>query len=266
MSLRRQRLADFVVLALAVFSVALLMYSALFDLTEQQRMTVFWIDLSICVLFFIEFVVSWRESGAGLIYLARNWYDVISMVPAAYPNFVEGTWTRLLWAVVVLARIGRAADLLVGERVTAALTSRATTALVDLIRYPITVAVLDEVATVLRTGRYAENLAIALHENEREIKAMVLQTVKADPVTGRVTWLPFHDRLVDTVTDTTLRVIFATLNDPRTDELIADVLRENIRQLQDEVRKHAYGPGRGAAAWTERDQRPVEQDEQPAQP
>jgi voltage-gated potassium channel len=252
-SLRRRRLTDLLVVALALLSVGLLAYSALADLSYDQQMTIFWIDVGICVLFLIEFVSEWRTAGWGVAFLWRNWYDLISMVPVAHPNFVEGHWTRLLWAVVILARIGRAVDRLVGQRVTAAVTSRVITVLVDVIKYPITVAVLEEVAAVLQAGRYTENLANALHENEQDIKTMVREKVKADPVTGRITWLPFHDRLVDTVSETTLRVIFEVLNDPRTDELIADVLRENILQLRTEVRKHAYGAGRGATTWTDSD-------------
>lgn len=252
-SLRRRRLTDLLVVALAVLSVALLAYSALSDLDDQQQMTVFWIDVGICVLFFVEFVGSWRDAGGGLMFLWRNWYDLISMIPVAHPYFVEGEWTRLLWAVVILARIGRGADRLFGERVTAAVTSRAVNGLVDVIKYPITVAVLEEVAAVLQAGRYTENIAAALHENEQEIKVMVREKVKGDPLTGRITWLPFHDRLVDTVSETTMRVIFEVLNDARTDELVADVLRENILQLRTEVRKREYGSGHGAAAWTVRD-------------
>jgi voltage-gated potassium channel len=249
-SLRRRRLTDLLVVVLAVLSVGLLAYSAIADLSYDQQMTVFWIDVGICVLFLIEFLGSWRDAGWHVSYLWRNWYDVISMIPAAYPTFVEGTWTRLLWGLVILARVGRAADRLFGERVTAAVTSRVVVAVVDTIRFPITVAVLEEVAAVLQAGRYTQNLAAALRENEGEIKAMVRETLKDDPLTGRITWVPFHDRMVDTVSETTMRVIYEVLKDPRTEELISDVLRENILQLRSEIRAHGYGSGRGAAAWT----------------
>jgi voltage-gated potassium channel len=255
-SLRRRRIADLVIVALAVVSVGLLVYSALADLSDQQQWTIFYIDLGICVVFLAEFLASWRIAGWHVSYLWRNWYDVISMIPAAYPTFVEGTWTRLLWGIVILARVGRAADRLFGERVTAAVTSRIVVAVVDTIRFPITVAVLEEVAAVLQAGRYTENLAAALRENEPEIKAMVRETLKDDPLTGRITWVPFHDRLVDTVSETTMRVIYEVLRDPRTEELISDVLRENILQLRSEIRAHGYGSGRGAAAWTAPDSKP----------
>ena len=255
-SLRRRRLGDLLVVVLAVLSVGLLAYSAFGDLSRDEQMTVFWIDVGICALFLVEFIDSWRAAGGGPSFLWRNWYDLISMIPAAYPDFVEGQWTRLLWGVVILARIGRAADRLFGERVTAAVTSRAVTTAVDVIKYPITVAVLEEVAAVLQTGRYTENIARALHENEREITAMVREKVKADPLTGRITWLPFHDRLVDTVSETTLRVVFEVLKDPRTDELIADMLRENLLQLRTAVRERGFGSGANDSEWAERDETP----------
>ena len=252
-SLRRRRIGDLVIAALAVLSVGLLIYSAVADLDGRQQRTVFWIDLGICIVFLSEFLASWRHAGWQVSYLWRNWYDLISMIPAAYPALVDSNWTWALWGIVILARVGRAADRLVGERVTAALTSRIVITVVDTFRFPITVAVLAEVAAVLQAGRYTENLAAALHENEDEIKAMVRETLKDDPLTGRITWMPFHDRVVDTVSETTMRVIYEVLRDPRTEELISDVLRENILQLRSEIRAHGYGSGRGAAAWTEAD-------------
>jgi hypothetical protein len=47
------------------------------------------------------------------------------------------------------------------------------------------------------------------------------------------------------VSETTLRVIFSVLDDPRTDELISDLLRENILQMRTQVHEHAYGDGKG---------------------
>jgi voltage-gated potassium channel len=256
-SLRARRIGDLVIVVLALLSVGLLVYSAVADLNDDQQRTVFWIDLGICIVFLSEFLGSWRLAGWQVSYLWRNWYDLISMIPAAYPPLVDhGTWTWLLWGLVILARVGRAADRLVGERVFAALTRRVVVTLVDTIRFPITVAVLEEVAAVLQAGRYTENLAAALHENEQDIKAMVRETLKDDPLTGRIKWVPFHDQVVDTVSTTTMRVIYEVLNDPRTEELIADVLRENILQLRTEIRAHGYGSGRGAAAWSAPDPAP----------
>lgn len=108
---------------------------------------------------------------------------------------------------------------------------------VDVIKRPITIAVLDEVAEVLRTGHYTRNVASALVENEEEIKAMIAEKIKADPTAGRIGLLPFHDRLINEASETTLRVVLAVLADPRTDELVSDLLRDNITQIRAAVRE-----------------------------
>lgn len=114
------------------------------------------------------------------------------------------------------------------------LSERAVTA----IKRPLTVAVLDEVADVLEAGHYTRNIAAALRENHEQIKRMVAEKVKQDPTAGRIEMVPFHDRLIDEVSETTLRVLLELLADPRTDELFSDLLRDNINQLRDAVREH----------------------------
>ncbi len=117
------------------------------------------------------------------------------------------------------------------------LVNRVSDRVLEQVKRPITIAVLDEVADVLRTGHYTQNLASALRENHEHIKAMVAEKIKGDPSAGRISMVPFHDRLIDEVTETTLRVILEVLMDPRTDEIVADVLRDNINQIRTAVRE-----------------------------
>jgi hypothetical protein len=253
---RRSPLVDWLLIGLAMLSVVLVAYSVLGDLQGQQRMVFFYIDCGICAVFLAEFLWSWHGADWRRHFLIRNWYDVLGMIPVAHPSFLDGGWTGLLWVLVVLARIGRAADRVVGERITAALTQRASVALVGAIRQPLTVAILDDVADVLQSGHYSRNLAAALLENQAELTVMIREKLEQDRLTGRVSLVPFHESLIDTVTETTLRVVFAVLADPRTDELIADVLRENIEQLREQVRAKAYGSGQGPTAFGPRDDIP----------
>jgi hypothetical protein len=116
------------------------------------------------------------------------------------------------------------------------LINRASERVVDVIKRPITIAVLDEVADVLRTGHYTRNVASALQENHEEIKAMISEKIKADPTAGRIGLVPFHDRIINEASETTLRVMLEVLADPRTDELVSDILRDNITQIRAAVR------------------------------
>lgn len=117
------------------------------------------------------------------------------------------------------------------------LINRASGQVIDLIKQPITVAVLDEVADVLRAGHYTRNVASAIRENHDELKAMVAEKIKQDPTAGQIRLMPFHDRLINEVTETTLRVLLEVLADPRMDELVSDVLRDNITQIRQAVRE-----------------------------
>lgn len=117
------------------------------------------------------------------------------------------------------------------------LINRASDSVVEVVKRPLTIAVLDEVASVLQTGHYTRNIASALQENRDEIKQMVSEKIKQDPSAGRINLLPFHDRLIEEVSETTLRVILEVLADPRTDELVSDMLRDNITQIRQAVRE-----------------------------
>jgi hypothetical protein len=66
---------------------------------------------------------------------------------------------------------------------------------------------------------------------------MVSEKIKQDPTTRRIGLLPFHDRIIDEVSETTLRVLLELLVDPRTDELVSDMLSDNISQIRAAVRE-----------------------------
>ncbi len=64
------------------------------------------------------------------------------------------------------------------------LINRASDRVVEVVKRPITIAVLDEVADVLRTGHYTRNIASAIEENREELKQMVAEKIRDDPTAG----------------------------------------------------------------------------------
>lgn len=138
---------------------------------------------------------------------------------------------------IIAALVGRALiQRGVREPFVVRLINRASDSVVNVVKRPITIAVLDEVADVLQTGHYTRNIASALQENRDEIKQMVSEKIKEDPSAGYISHIPFHDRLIEQASETTLRVILEVLADPRTDELVSDMLRDNITQIRQAVR------------------------------
>ncbi len=110
----------------------------------------------------------------------------------------------------------------------------------EVIKRPLTIVVLEEVAAVIQTGRYTRNISDALLENHHELKALVAEKVRADPNARVVKRLPGYDAIVSEVSETTLRVIVEMLSDPRMDELVSDLLRNNIEQIRSAVRDREH--------------------------
>ena len=154
--------------------------------------------------------------------LADTLWIVLGAVALAIVAFVVGRW---------LVRLG------LREPFVVRLINRASDRVVASVKRPITIAVLDEVAAVLETGHYTRNIAAALEENREQIKTMVAEKIRDDPTAGRLYLVPFHDRLIDQMSETTLRVILEILADPRTDELVSDLLRDNVTQIRRAVRE-----------------------------
>lgn len=225
---------DVAMILLAFVSVALLAYAVFGDVDRETQQRIFYTDAGICAVFALEFVWRWRREGWRRNFFWRNWYEIIGMIPLSHPALRA---FRLLRVIVVVARVARLTDRVAGDRLSERIVSRMLAPLVEQIKHPITLAVLDEVSTVLRSGHYTRNIAKALEQNRTQIREMVLEKLKEDRRMGRLSVLPFHDRVVDSATDTTMRVVFEVLEDPRTDELVGDLLRENLLQIRHDVRE-----------------------------
>jgi voltage-gated potassium channel len=230
--IHRVRAIDWAMVLLAIVSVGMLLYVWLADPPVEIQHVLFRIDIGICAVFLVEFLWRWRTTGWGWKFLGRNWFELVGMVPVSHPALRA---FRLIRIIVLVARLGRAVDRTIGDAVTQRLVNRFIGTVIDVLKKPVTVAVLEEVAAVLRTGQYAQNISRALAENQTELREMVLDKIKADPTAGRFKRLPFHDEILGTVTDTTIRVVLEMLADPRADEMISDTLRENLDQIRGAV-------------------------------
>lgn len=228
---------DWAMVALAIVSVGLIVWISFFRVSPTTLTTILIVDAVICAVFAAEFLWRWRQVGWHHKFLLTNWYELLGMIPAFVVTSPIPRAFRMIRIVVALARLARAIDRLYGDRITAAVVGRATETVVDAVKRPITVAVLDEVAEVLKTGHYTQNIAAALRENKPEMDEMILEMVLTDPQTKRVKYIPFHDEIIRLVADTVFRMVFQVLSDPRTDELVSDVLRENIDQMRDSVQR-----------------------------
>jgi voltage-gated potassium channel len=245
-------LLDWVMLVLALLSIGLLGWDMFGAPDARTRDWIRWTDYTLCAVFALEFAWRWRSEGWSARYLRHNWYEVLGMIPVQHPLLRAFRLFRIVRIVVVLARVGRAADRALGDGYTYRLVNRLRNAIVESISGAVTVAVLDEVQAVMSRGHYAQNIARAMQENQQELRAMIAQKLAEDRQAGRLARLPFARELTESVIDTALRVVEEVLKDPRTDELISDMLRENLLQIRASVQaRTGAGPTPGTAILTE---------------
>ena len=237
-ALRQIDWLDWLMLLLALISIGLVGYETWGPASAAERLWIVRGDYLICAIFAAEFLWRWRLAGWGWRHLLRNWYDILGMIPIAHPALRGFRLFRVLRIVILLSRFGMAADRALGDEFTYRLVDRFSKTIVDTISGPVTIAVLEEVAEVLQKGTYTRNIARALDENHRELRAMISDKLRADPRTGRLKRLPFYNDIVASVVDAGLDVVQGVLSDPRTDALVADMLRENITQLREAVARN----------------------------
>ncbi|NGY06086.1 ion transporter [Solimonas terrae] len=232
---RRVALIDWVMLLLALASVVALGYESWGPVTDTQRRLIIAGDFTFCAIFALEFLWRWRGVRWEAAFLKRNWYEILGMIPAAHPAIRAFRLFRVFRIVVMLSRVGAAADRALGEDFTYLFVNRFKNAIVDSISDAVTVAVLDEVADVLGRGTYTRNISRALRENEAHLRSMIFEKLRQDPKAGRLSRLPFYKDISEALVDAGFRIVEEVLSDPRTDELVADILRENIKQLRGAV-------------------------------
>jgi hypothetical protein len=223
------RADDWIMLVLAAGSVGLLGFMVLSPPTRDVGLVIFYADCGICGIFLIEFLWRWRKRRWAKKFLVRNWYELFAMIPVAHPAM---TAHKFVSVVLLLVRIGRAADRAVGEQFTYRLVDKLSEPIVKAIKKPVTIAVLDEVVKVLETGNYPENLAKSLGAHKDELRSIIAEKIAADPQLGKLKRLPFHDEIVRACVDTSFRVLLEVLLDPRIDDFFSAVVRENREQIR----------------------------------
>jgi hypothetical protein len=223
---------DWIMLALAVLSAGLLGYLVISPPAYAVGVWFFYADCTLTVIFLGEFLWRWRKRSWQKKFLARNWYELLAMLPVAHPALLPH---RFFLSVLLLVRLGRAADRALGEQFTYRLVDQFSEPIVRAIKKPITVAVLDEVVKVLETGNYPENLAQSLTENKAELRAIISEKITEDEQLGRLKRVPFHGEIVGAVVDTVFRVVLEVLRDPRIDDFFSSVVRDNREQIRQAV-------------------------------
>jgi len=233
---RKPGFLSWLLAAAAILSVICLAWIWFWDPADPWRARVIGADVAVSGLFLLRWLWQLAAARHRSTFLQGAWWELIAMVPLITPWVGDHTVPLVVIGVARLARAIDKGDDLYGDFITIWLIRHFSAPIVEAIKRPITVAVLDEVIDVIKTGTYAENVKNALDENHAELEAMVLDLIREDQATGKLKYLPFHDDIVKLVSDTVLRIVDGALDDPRTTELISDVIRNSASQLRQAIR------------------------------
>lgn len=257
---------DIVMLVLAVASVAGILYAWIWDPPLEKKTWFVAADAAICAVFAIEFLFRWHKAGWQLKYPLVHWYEVLGMIPLLLANLPIFRAFRFLRIIVIGVRLARVVYRIFGDKVTNEMLDKVTGPIIESVKRPITVLVVDEVIGVLKVSNIPLGLSQALRENQKELQQMVLQKLKNDPTTGRLKRLPFHDQLVATIIDTSMRVMFEVLADPRVDEFVSDVIEENYYQIREAIIEDLDADEIEARYQRDGQMKPKEASQQPSSP
>lgn len=246
------RIIDWLMLVLAFASVVVLSWATFGDVSAEVLRWIIIGDFVVCGIFLIEFLFRWREAGWPLNFPLRRWYEVLGMIPVADPALRGLRLLRVVRVIILLSRLGRAADRALGEEFVYRLVRRFSNIIIGVIKRPITIAVIGEVADVLKKGHYTQNVARALEQNHQTLVETILDQIAADSRTAYLQRLPFYRDIARVSADTSLSVVLQILQDPRTDELVADILRENLDQIREaihqrDIQEPLFGGGHSPA-------------------
>ncbi|MEQ9735782.1 MAG: ion transporter, partial [Algiphilus sp.] len=128
------RAVDWIMLVLAFVSVIVLTWATFGDVSPEILRWIIISDFVVCGIFLIEFLYRWREAGWPLNFPLRRWYEVLGMIPVADPALRGLRLLRVVRVIILLSRLGRAADRALGEEFVYRLVRRFSNIIIGVIK------------------------------------------------------------------------------------------------------------------------------------
>jgi voltage-gated potassium channel len=223
---------DWLMLLLAVLSVAMLVYETWGNPSAEQTRQILLADYIIIGIFAIEFLLRWARNDWKRSFILRNWYEILGMIPVAHPAIRGFRLFRIVRIAVILSRFGRAADRAFGEEFTYRIVGRFKNIIADAVGGAVTMRVMDETMTVMMKGEFMENMADAIEEHGDEMLDIAVEKVSKDPHLGRVRNVPFFDDIVRTSSRVSQRIVIDLLRDDRMEEMMRAIIAKNVEQIK----------------------------------
>jgi uncharacterized protein (UPF0305 family) len=239
--LKRRLWIDFAMLAIAVFSVALLVIDLLWPalIFEQERQT--WLltrlDWGICGIFFAEFVFRLARSDRKGRFVLQNWYDILGMILFSHPALRGFRLLRFIRVVGTLMRLRRGLDRVFGEGYAVQLVRRYKNILVEVVSDAVILRVLSMVKTVVNKGQCRASIQQVIEARRGMITGLVKRNLNSSRTLATLERLPFAQSITSALVEEVTDVVIAIISDQQFEQVIRETIDAIMKSIMDEVAK-----------------------------
>lgn len=240
---------DWTFVALALASVVLLIADEILSRTDalsaDSRKILIQIDLGICVLFFVEFLVRLIRAERRWHFVKSHWYDIIGMIPASHPALRGFRLVRLVRIFVLGSRFVRATNRTFGAMTFEAVVRRFSDILVEIVSDAVILKNLDVLAPGLVRARFAERIGDALAKNRQQVSQLVRRSMAQHATGKRLIRMPGVRNLVDAAETAVVDSIIESLRSNELNFVIQEATQEVLDELKKQVAVREYAQQSG---------------------
>lgn len=234
---------DWTLVGLAVVSIALLVARDVYGgfLPPWADQAIVAADLGILLIFAGEFLYEIRRASNRLVYARNHWYELVGMVPIAHWGFRAFRLVRLLRMYVVK----RFPEEVEPERDWSYALARGIivhyrNVLLEEITDPIILTSLNVLEGPLTRAQHAKALGASIDERRAEIHAIVRSSIQNTKGLKHLAGTRYGERLIHTVTETTLETTVHTLESEELNQVISDSIQSVLDEVRSKVRQKSY--------------------------
>lgn len=239
---QRRNARDIGMLVLGVASLAIVGYDFLYRATlpREQIALLEWVDLGIVGVFAAEFAWRWRQDRWRLGFAARNWFDLLGMVPMMATNIPLFRAFRLLRIGMVASRLLRMWAFVTGQRSAQFVFDRYRAALVEQVTDRVMLSTLAMVEDVAARGGYTKALGDSLARQRGDIVAAVLKGAHEGGTGQVLAAVPGAEAAVRAAVESTVDSLVVALRSEEMQRTFAASVKAILDQTRAEVQREAW--------------------------
>ena len=188
------------------------------------------LDIGICVVFAVDYLVRMGRSGRPALAFAReNLFQPFAMIPLSTPVINQ---VQVLMILIVAARFVRAFNVVFGEQAFQAILRRYSGFLAREITDAVMVRSMATAREVVARGRFAHWVADALDRRRGELHMVVLESLERVPAWETFKRLPGSEELVERSERLAVEALLETMRSERLNILIANIIDDSLEEFK----------------------------------